>query len=87
MPKMRSFVRRHKTVLMLMAMMMLSALPMMVGAQSDGIEIDTAEIFTQTNVWIDLLLPVFAIGAGIGIAAALLNMLVNMIKRSIQSAG
>lgn len=88
MPKrVRSLLRRHKYTFMFMAVFMLSAMPMLVGAQSDGISIDTGEIFSQTNVWIDLLLPVFAIGAGIAIAAALLNMLINMIKKSIQSAG
>jgi hypothetical protein len=43
------------------------------------IVIDTNEIFTQTNNWIDVFLPIVAIGAGISIALAILTFIVKQI--------
>jgi hypothetical protein len=43
------------------------------------ITVDTNEIFTQTNNWIDVFLPIVAIGAGISIAIAILTFIVKQI--------
>jgi len=52
-------------------------------AQSDTITVDTGVLFTQTNSWITVLLPIFAIGGGIAIAAAVLTLIVSMIKKAL----
>ena len=44
-----------------------------------AITVDTNEIFTQTNNWIDVFLPIVAIGAGISIAIAILTFIVKQI--------
>ncbi len=46
------------------------------------IVIDTNEIFTQTNNWIDVFLPIVAIGAGISIALAILTFIVRQIVQA-----
>lgn len=43
------------------------------------IVVDTNEIFSQTNNWIDVFLPIVAIGAGISIAIAILTFIVRQI--------
>jgi hypothetical protein len=63
---------------LLVALVLASALPTF--AQTPvPIVIDTNEIFTQTNNWIDVFLPIVAIGAGISIALAILTFIVKQI--------
>jgi len=59
--------------------------PSSVFAQSTTITVDTGVLFTQTNTWITVLLPIFAIGGGIAIAAAVLTLIVTMIRKALQN--
>jgi hypothetical protein len=79
--------RKNRTLFVAMLAVMAASVPMMAFAQSDTLSVDMGALFTETNNWINILLPVFAIGGGIAIAAALLNMVINMIKKSIGQAG
>jgi hypothetical protein len=81
-----ALMRRHRLSLAL-AVVAIMSVPAMAFAQSDTLSVDMGVLFTETNTWINILLPVFAIGGGIAIAAALLNMVINMVKKSINGAG
>ena len=50
------------------------------------IEIDTNQIFTQTNSWISVFGPILAIGGGIAIALALLGFIIGQIVKAVQNA-
>lgn len=72
------FTRRNIMLFVVMALAFTFVMPMM--AQTPvPIEIDTNEIFSQTNNWIDVFLPIVAIGAGISIALAILTFIVKQI--------
>lgn len=72
------FTRRNILLFLVMALAFTFVMPMM--AQTPvPIEIDTNAIFTQTNNWIDVFLPIVAIGAGISIALAILTFIVKQI--------
>ena len=51
------------------------------------IVIDTNEIFTQTNIWIDVFIPIMAIGIGIAVALAILTFIGNQILRAFKGGG
>lgn len=48
------------------------------------LDIDVNSIFTQTNTWMDALMPVFAIGAGITIAIAIITLVVTQIVKGFR---
>jgi hypothetical protein len=52
-----------------------------------SIEIDTDQLFTGTNNWINTFLPVFALTGGIAIALVLLSFVVRKVVDSFKSAG
>ena len=73
------FLNRKALHLSVVASIML-AMNMPAFAQTPvPITVDTNEIFTQTNNWIDVFLPIVAIGAGISIAIAILTFIVRQI--------
>lgn len=51
------------------------------------ITVDTNEIFTQTNNWIDVFTPIVAIGVGIAIALAILTFIGNQILKAFRGGG
>jgi hypothetical protein len=52
-----------------------------------AIEIDTDQLFTGTNQWINTFLPVFALTGGIAIALVLLSFVVRKVVDAFKSAG
>jgi hypothetical protein len=72
------FTRRNIIMFLLVVLALVFVMPTF--AQTPvPIEIDTNEIFSQTNNWIDVFLPIVAIGAGISIALAILTFIVKQI--------
>lgn len=48
------------------------------------IEVDTNQIFTSANTWIEVFIPIMSIGLGIGIAIAILTFIGNQILKAFQ---
>jgi hypothetical protein len=54
---------------------------------STTIELDTDTLFTQINVWITNLFPIFAIGGGIAIAIVVISFIIRSIVDAFRGAG
>jgi hypothetical protein len=67
----------------------LAAYPSMAqeAAPEPQINIPLDTLFGSINTWIEVFLPIVAIGGGIMIALALLNMVVNMIRKALGGGG
>jgi len=48
------------------------------------IVVDTNQIFTQTNTWIEVFIPIMSIGIGIAVALAILTFLGNQIIKAFR---
>ena len=51
------------------------------------IVLDTNQLFTSTNTWIEVFLPIMAIGIGISIALALLGFIGTQIVKAFRGGG
>ncbi len=51
------------------------------------IVVDTNEIFTQANNWIEVFAPILAIGIGISIALAILTFIGQQILKAFRGSG
>jgi len=60
---------------MTLAFIMVMTVPSM--AQSDSITVDTGAIFTNTNLWIPVMITILAIPAGIRIAMAIVQLIID----------
>ena len=49
--------------------------------------VDTNAIFTSTNTWIEVFVPIMAIGIGISVALAILTFIGNQILRAFRGGG
>jgi type III secretory pathway component EscR len=84
-PRAFTWVMEHKTATA-------AASVFMAGAQqfahaSVAIELDTDTLFTQINVWITNLFPIFAIGGGIAIAIVVISFIIRSIVEAFKGAG
>lgn len=71
---------RYVILVMIMAMSAMTAF----AQTAVPLSIDVNAIFTQTNSWMDALMPVFAIGAGITIAIAIITLVVTQIVKGFR---
>ena len=83
------FVSAHRRLIVLaVAVMMMVVMVAPAFAQTPvPIVVDTNEIFTQTNSWIDVFTPIVAIGVGIAIALAILTFIGNQILKAFRGGG
>ena len=51
------------------------------------IVVDTNQIFTSANTWIDVFIPIMSIGLGIGIAIAILTFIGKEILKAFRGGG
>jgi hypothetical protein len=84
-PQVFAWVMEHKTA-------SAAAAVFIAGAQnaafaSTTIELDTDTLFTQINVWITNLFPIFAIGGGIAIAIVVISFIIRSIVDAFKGAG
>jgi hypothetical protein len=78
-------MNRRTTQLVLLAIVVLVMVaPAFAQETPVPIVVDTNEIFTQTNTWIEVFLPIIAIGVGISVALAILTFIGNQIVKAIR---
>jgi hypothetical protein len=79
---------RNKTYALSFLLALLFVLAVPAFAQTPvPIVIDTNEIFTQTNIWIDVFIPIMAIGIGIAVALAILKFIGGEILKAFRGGG
>jgi len=84
---MRSVLSSRRFILLMSVVLMLTVSALGVFAQTPvALAIDTNEIFTQTNFWIDIFIPVLAIGFGIAIAITLITFVGKSIVNGIRGS-
>ena len=82
-------VHRRSVILSMMvaAMLVLSAVPAFAQEEPPTIDIPLGTLFDSINNWVEVFLPILAIGGGIMIAIALLNLVINTIRRALGGSG
>lgn len=71
---------KNKITVLFIVLAVLALLAVPAFAQTPvPLEIDTNQLFSSTNTWIGVFLPIMAIGIGISIALALLTFIGNRI--------
>jgi hypothetical protein len=76
--------RRTTQLVLLTIVVLVMAAPAFAQSTPVPIVVDTNEIFTQTNTWIEVFLPIIAIGVGISVALAILTFIGNQIVKAIR---